>query len=594
MFNIKKLIEKEIKQKIFEKYQKSPDSFGIIFQTPKKGYICDFTILLFNLQKQLDVETEEIKNFILDVLYNINYDKIKLIKEVKFINGFLNITLSDEIIFELFIDNDLLFETQKGNSVVEFSSPNTNKPLHLGHLRNNFIGYSISKLLDTTGNKTLKVQIINDRGIHICKSIAAWLESANGKSPEDEGLKGDKFVGKYYVEYEKIYQQQILDLQIESLTLEEAKIKAPILLKAKELLLKWESGDKEILSVWSKMNSWVYDGFNQTYAKLGIVFDKNYYESQTYLLGKNEILKGLDQGIFVKKQDGSIWVDLTEYGLNEKVLLRSDGTSLYLTQDIGTAIERHKELNFDQMMYVVGDEQDHHFNVLFATLKKLGFKWADKLKHISYGMVNLPTGKMKSREGTIVDADDLIDKMIGIVSEKTKDLNKLSDLNEEDLLKINQQIALGALKYFILKVNPKKTMLFNPEEAIDLQGNTGPFIQYTCVRINSLIKKFEDGVSEVFIYPPKYVLSQQERNLINKLLSYKELLTDAKTKLDPSMVCSYCYELACLFNKFYETSFIVKEQDLLIKNLRMQLTFETKKVLNSLLDILGIEVPIKM
>ena len=475
--------------------------------------------------------------------------------------------------------------------MVEYSSPNTNKPLHLGHIRNNLLGYSVAEIIKASGKKVYKTQIINDRGIHICKSMLAWKRFGNGETPESTGLKGDKLVGNYYVAFDKAYKVEIAALIASGKTEEEAKKEAPILVEAQEMLLKWEAGDPEVVTLWKTMNQWVYTGFDETYKELGVDFDKNYYESNTYLLGKDIVADGLKKGIFYKKEDGSVWIDLTEEGLDEKIVLRSDGTAVYMTQDIGTAIERFKDFDLDELVYTVGNEQDYHFKVLFLILEKLGFEWAKNLYHLSYGMVDLPSGKMKSREGTVVDADDLMAEMTKTAGDISQELGKLEGYSKEEKKSLYKTIGLGALKYYILKVDPKKRILFDPEESVDFAGNTGPFIQYTYARIQSILRKAD------FNYKQEIVglkLHEKERSLIKQIQLFPEVIQNSASNHSPALIANYTYELVKEYNSFYQTVPILGCDNEQEKIIRIQLSEKVSQIIKSAFKLLGINVPERM
>jgi len=476
--------------------------------------------------------------------------------------------------------------------MVEYSSPNTNKPLHLGHLRNNFLGYSVAELLKADGHSVEKVQIINDRGIHICKSMLAWQKFGNGETPESAAVKGDKLVGKYYVEFDKVYKQQIAALVVTGVEKELAEKQAEILVEAQEMLLKWERKDPEVYALWKKMNGWVYNGFEDTYKTMGVDFDKLYYESDTYLVGKKEVLNGLERGVFYKKEDGSVWVDLTEDGLDHKLLLRADGTSVYMTQDIGTAILRFKDFpGLSGIVYTVGNEQEYHFKVLFLILEKLGFEWAKNCSHLAYGMVDLPSGKMKSREGTVVDADDLMAEMKQTASEITQELGKLEGLSESGRNHLFHIIGQASLKYFLLKVDPMKRMMFNPEESIDFNGNTGPFIQYTHARIQSVLRKRGNIVSET---KPLLKLSKIEKEIVQAILNYPAVISEAASNLSPALVANYIYDLVKAFNHFYQTTPILKADNPSVLDFRIALSAKVAEITKSGMALLGVEVPDKM
>lgn len=514
------------------------------------------------------------------------------------VKGFLNLTVADRYWLNLF-NQDLLspeFGSVPANGkkvMVEYSSPNTNKPLHLGHVRNNLLGYSVAELLKASGHEVYKVNLVNDRGIHICKSMLAWQKWGNGETPESSLMKGDHLVGKYYVIFDKEYKKEIEALKAEGQTEEEAKKNAPLIKEAQKMLLDWENGDEAVMSLWKTMNGWVYDGFAVTYKTMGVDFDKYYYESNTYLLGKGTVEEGLEKGVFFKKPDGSVWIDLTSDGLDQKLVLRADGTSVYITQDLGTAQMKHDDFQMDDSLYVVGNEQDYHFKVLFLILGKLGKTWAKGLHHLSYGMVDLPSGKMKSREGTVVDADDLMSEMVETARQKTEALGKVNDFSEEEKENLYKNIGLGALKYFLLKVEPKKRLLFDPAESIDFQGNTGPFIQYTHARIKSLLGKagydLAKGGSE------NIALTDTEREMIMLLAKYPAELIAAAKVYSPASLANYLYEVAKLFNKFYhEVPPIVKEEDGELKHHRLSISAVTAGILKSGMRILGITVPERM
>jgi len=513
------------------------------------------------------------------------------------IKGFLNLTVADAYWLNLF-NKELLspsFGAIKPNGqkvMVEYSSPNTNKPLHLGHVRNNLLGYSVAELLKADGYEVIKVNLVNDRGIHICKSMLAWQRWGNGETPETSFLKGDHLVGKYYVIFDKEYKKEIEALKEQGQTEDEAKKNAPLIIEAQKMLLDWEAGQTDVIDLWKKMNGWVYAGFDVTYKNLGVDFDKYYYESNTYLLGKGTVDEGLEKGVFFKKPDGSVWIDLTADGLDQKLVLRADGTSVYITQDLGTAQMKYDDFKMDKSIYVVGNEQDYHFKVLFLILEKLGKSWARGLYHLSYGMVDLPSGKMKSREGTVVDADDLIAEMVATAKQKTEVLGKVNNFSEEEKEALYNQIGLGALKYFLLKVEPKKRLLFDPSESIDFQGNTGPFIQYTHARIKSLLSK---GAYAEEINAPEVAITATELEMIMLLAKYPSEISAAAKAYSPATLANYLYEVAKMFNKFYhEVPPIVKEEDPAIKQHRLNLSSVTAGVLKAGMNILGITVPERM
>ena len=515
------------------------------------------------------------------------------------VQGFLNLVIDDAFWIDQLkaIDADETYGRQPDRHqlmMVEYSSPNTNKPLHLGHVRNNLLGYSIAQIQEANGWKVVKTNIVNDRGIHICKSMLAWLKFGNGETPESSGKKGDHLIGDYYVRFDKEYKAQIAELMAKGMDEETAKREAPLMLEAQEMLRKWEANDPEIRALWAKMNEWVYAGFDETYKRMGVSFDKIYYESNTYLEGKSEVEKGLASGQFYRREDGSVWADLTKDGLDEKLLLRSDGTSVYMTQDIGTAKLRFQDFPIDKMVYVVGNEQEYHFKVLSILLDRLGFPFGKELVHFSYGMVELPNGKMKSREGTVVDADDLMDKMVEDAREISKDkVNTLQGITEEEANEIARKVGLGALKYFILKVDPRKNMLFNPAESIDFNGNTGPFIQYTYARIQSVLRKAENN-DQSPITNHQLTLDPKELSLIQRLCEYPSIVRTAGDEFSPAVICNYAYALACDFNSFYHDLSILNEPDEQKKALRLLLSANVAKVLKSAMSLLGIEMPERM
>ena len=531
----------------------------------------------------------------------------RLIAKFNAVQGFLNLVIADAFWIRQLrtIDTDANYGQQPDRHqlmMVEYSSPNTNKPLHLGHVRNNLLGYSIARIQEANGWKVVKTNIVNDRGIHICKSMLAWLKYGNGETPESSGKKGDHLIGDYYVRFDKEYKTQIAELMAAGKDEETAKREAPLMLEAQEMLRKWEANDPEVRALWTKMNSWVYAGFDETYKRMGVSFDKIYYESNTYLEGKSEVEKGLASGAFYRREDGSVWADLTKDGLDEKLLLRSDGTSVYMTQDIGTAKLRFQDYPIDKMVYVVGNEQEYHFKVLSILLDRLGFPFGKELVHFSYGMVELPNGKMKSREGTVVDADDLMDKMVEDAKEISKDkVNTLQGITEEEANEIARKVGLGALKYFILKVDPRKNMLFNPAESIDFNGNTGPFIQYTYARIQSVLRKADltptlsqgEGASPLG-EDGREVLDPKELALIQRLTDYPAIVRNAGENFSPAVICNYAYDLACDFNSFYHDLSILNEPDSDKRALRLLLAKNVAKVIQSALSLLGIEVPERM
>ena len=517
------------------------------------------------------------------------------------VKGFLNLHIDDKTwlgSFNFDFNTPPWKQIEKNSQMVmvEYSSPNTNKPLHLGHLRNNFLGYSVSEILKASGNNVEKVTLVNDRGIHICKSMVAYKRFSAGETPDSSGMKGDHLVGKYYVKFDKEYKTQIEHLVQDGMSEEEAGKKAPFMLKAQDYLIKWENKDPEVIDLWKKMNGWVYDGFNSTYRTIGVDFDKVYYESDTYVLGRDIVSEGLEKGLFFKKSDGSTWVDLTDEGLDEKLLLRSDGTSVYMTQDLGTADLKYRDSGFDQSIYVVGNEQDYHFDVLFKILKKLGRPYADGLHHLNYGMVDLPSGKMKSREGTVVDADDLVEEMVETAKIKTAELGKIDDFSEEEAAQLYSTLALGALKYFLLKIDPKKRMMFNPEESIQFQGHTGPFIQYTHARISAILRKGKELKIDLHQshVNMEWNLHETERDLIATLNEYKNDLMDAADNYAPSIIANYCFELAKNYNRFYTEVSIFNEANLDRRNFRVALSRQTAQTIKHGMSLLGIDVPERM
>ncbi|OXA92541.1 arginine--tRNA ligase [Flavobacterium hercynium] len=567
----------------------------IEFQTTRKEFEGDITMVIFPLLKVIKSNPVELGNKIGNYLV----ENVSEVARFNVVSGFLNIVIADSYYLNFF--NEIKDNTKFGYVtpnpedkaiMVEYSSPNTNKPLHLGHVRNNLLGYSVAEIIKASGKKVYKTQIINDRGIHICKSMLAWEKFGHGETPESSNLKGDKLVGKYYVEFDKAYKAEINQLIETGKTEEEAKKQAPIIIEAQEMLKKWEAGDEQVIALWKKMNQWVYDGFATTYSNLGVNFDKYYYESNTYLLGKDVVQVGLDKGVFEKDPDGSVWIDLTDEGLDRKIVLRSDGTAVYMTQDIGTAIQRVKDMpDVGGMVYTVGNEQDYHFKVLFLILKKLGFDWASSLYHLSYGMVDLPSGKMKSREGTVVDADDLMQDMTDTAKQISEDLGKLDSYSAEEKAKLYQTIGLGALKYYILKVDPKKRILFNPEESVDFAGNTGPFIQYTYARIQSIIRKAD------FDFAAKTnttELHEKEKELVKQIELFPEVIQNAAQNHSPALIANYTYDLVKEYNSFYQSVHILGEVDLTKKIFRVQLSQKVAEVIRAAFTLLGIEVPERM
>jgi arginyl-tRNA synthetase len=561
-------------------------------QETRKEFDGDVTLVVFPFVRAAKKKPEEVAEELGNKLLELS-----AIADFNVVKGFLNLTLDRSVYVDQFktFASDPHFGLptpgSKGAYIVEYSSPNTNKPLHLGHIRNNLLGYSVAEILKANGVAVSKVQIINDRGIHICKSMLAWQEYGNGETPESTGLKGDHLVGKYYVKFDQVYKEEMKRLLDEGKTGDEAKKLAPSLLKAQEMLLKWEQGDAEVVTLWKTMNNWVYTGFNTTYTKLGVDFDKNYYESQTYVLGKDDVNKGLESGVFYKKDDGSVWIDLEDEGLDHKLVLRSDGTSVYMTQDIGTAIQRFKDFEAKGMTYVVGNEQDYHFKVLFLILSKLGYPWAEQLHHLSYGMVDLPSGKMKSREGTVVDADDLIDGMVADADAISKELGKLDGLEIAAQKELFTTLGLGALKYFILKVDPKKRMLFNPAESIDFNGHTGPFIQYAYARIQSLQRKApESNKLDWSTLSP----NEDETIVIKSLLQFSDVVDQAARNFSPAVLANYTYELVKKYNGFYQNNSILKAESEQSIAFRLLLSKKVGEVIKASMNCLGIQVPNRM
>ncbi|MEC9209539.1 MAG: arginine--tRNA ligase [Bacteroidota bacterium] len=588
---IQEILHKEIKKALAELYSASEQS--IQFQNTRKDFDGDITLVVFPLlrasKKGAEQTAADIGNYLKENVEEvINFNVIK---------GFLNLEISKHFWFNQFInayntsDYGIVKATAKAPIyLVEYSSPNTNKPIHLGHLRNNFLGYSVAEILKASGKNVKKVQIINDRGIHICKSMVAWQDFGNGETPESSSIKGDHLVGKYYVEFDKYYTKQIAELIASGMEKEQAEKEAPIFKKAQEMLLKWEVKDVEVRALWEKMNAWVYEGFASTYDRLGVDFDKNYYESNTYLLGKKVVDIGLEKGVFYKKEDGSVWIDLSNEGLDEKIILRSDGTAVYMTQDIGTAIQRYEDFDFSHMTYVVANEQDYHFKVLFLILEKLGYDWAKNCSHFSYGMIDLPTGRMKSREGTVVDADDFIQEMVDTAKSIAKQLGKLEGLSEKEANELYEIIALGALKYFMLKVDPKKQMLFHPEESVDFNGNTGPFIQYTYARIQSLKRTHSKKV----IMPKSIDITDKEQEIIKQLTIFPALIQEAAINYSPALVANYIYNLVKDFNNYYQSTAILTAESVELINFRLGLSLKVGEVIKTAMKLLGAGVPDRM
>ena len=567
------------------------ESNTVDFQPTRKEFTGDLTLVVFPFLKGSRKSPEQTAKEIGEYLQR----EVQEIAGYNAVKGFLNLSVSDEFWIDQLhnIDNIIHFESGSSSDesiLVEYSSPNTNKPLHLGHIRNCLLGYSVAEILKAGGKNVVKAQIINDRGIHICKSMVAWKKFGSGETPESTGLKGDHLVGKYYVEFDRVYRQQVEELKASGKAEEEAKKQAPIMQEAREMLKKWEEGESETLDLWKHMNQWVYNGFAETYLKLGVDFDKNYYESETYLLGKSIVEEGLQKGVFFKKDDGSVWVDLREEKLDEKLLLRADGTSVYMTQDIGTAIQRYRDFGITGMIYTVGNEQDYHFKVLFKILRKLGYEWAENLHHLSYGMVDLPGGKMKSREGTVVDADDLIAQMRSTARKISDELGKTEGMNEEEKNALYHMIGMGALKYYILRVDPRKRMLFNPEESIDFQGNTGPFIQYTHARIKSLLRK----AGETAFQGSYSSLEETERSIIKILVRFEAVVKEAADEQSPAIVANYVYDLVKAYNALYQQLPILTDENEGAVGFRLELSKAVGTVVKKGMGLLGIDVPERM
>ena len=589
--NLKQHITQNVLDAIQNVYQITPESVEIQFT--RKEFEGDYTLVVFPLIRTLKGKPEDIGTKIGENLVENN--KITAFNVVK---GFLNMSLNMIDFLQDFNQNaqNKNYGTVKVDEnsrlvMVEYSSPNTNKPLHLGHVRNNLLGFSVSQIIEAAGNNVIKTQIINDRGIHICKSMIAWEKFGNGETPESTGMKGDHLVGKYYVEFDKHYRGEIKELVEAGKSEDDAKKEAPIFLEAQEMLRQWEAQEPEVIALWNKMNGWVYEGFAKTYKRLGVEFDEYLYESNTYILGKDLVEEGLNKGVFYKREDGSVWIDLTEDGLDEKLVLRSDGTSVYMTQDLGTAVERFKNNpSLQELTYVVGNEQDYHFKVLFLILKKLGFSWADALHHLSYGMVDLPNGKMKSREGTVVDADELMQEVYNTAKEISEELGKLEGLSDEEKSDLYETIAMGALKYYILKVDPKKRILFDPKESVDFNGNTGPFIQYTFARIQSLLRKESPKEFDF----ESIELNAAEKEIIRALNDFEDTIAKAATEMSPALIANYVYEIVKLFNSFYQNNPILKNEDENVKNFRLYLSQWVANTIQSSLRLLGIGVPERM
>ena len=588
---IQEILHKQIEQALTKLY--SVTEHSIQFQKTRKDFEGDITLVVFPLlrasKKGPEQTADEIGNYLKENVAEVtNFNVVK---------GFLNLEIAKEFWFNQFVKayNITDYGVVKADAkspphLVEYSSPNTNKPIHLGHLRNNFLGYSVAEILKASGKNVKKVQVINDRGIHICKSMVAWQDFGNGETPENSGIKGDHLVGKYYVEFDKHYKREVTDLIASGMEKDQAEKEAPIFKKAQEMLLSWEAEEPTIRALWEKMNKWVFDGFAVTYKRLGVNFDKNYYESDTYLLGKKVVEIGLLKGVFYKKEDGSVWIDLSDEGLDEKIILRSDGTAVHMTQDIGTAIQRHEDFNFSNMAYTVANEQDYHFKVLFLILDKLGYDWAKNCHHLSYGMVDLPSGRMKSREGTVVDADDFMQEMIDTAKSIAKELGKLDGLSEKEANELYEIVGLGALKYFLLKVDPKKRMLFDPKESIDFNGNTGPFIQYTYARIQSLKRKHTTDVT----IPSTIDITIKEKEIIKALIDFPNIIQEAAKNYSPALVANYVYDLVKEFNTYYQSIAILTAENEKLINFRLGLSVKVGEVIKTAMRLLGADVPDRM
>ncbi len=595
---IESQIQNAVAQALQNIYHIEAAALDIAIQKTKKEFSGDYTLVVFPYVKQARKSPEMVANEIGAAVK----EAVALVTDFNVIKGFLNFSISD--IYWLDFCNSIAGNSRYGLKevdpsaapvVVEYSSPNTNKPLHLGHIRNNLLGWSVSQLMTANGLNVKKVNLVNDRGIHICKSMLAWLRFGNGETPESTGMKGDHLVGKYYVEFDKHYKEEISTLMANGMEEEQAKREAPLMVEAQQMLKRWEEGDQDVRDLWTRMNGWVYAGFDETYKRLGVGFDKIYYESNTYLLGKELVQKGLDMGVLFRKEDGSVWCDLTNAGLDQKLLLRKDGTSVYMTQDLGTALLRHNDFGADRLVYVVGNEQDYHFQVLKIILERLGFDWADKVYHLSYGMVELPNGKMKSREGTVVDADDLVDEMERTAEEMSLEHGKNDDLSPEQQRELYHMLALGALKYFILKVDPSKNMLFNPAESIDFNGNTGPFIQYTHARIRSIVRKAVDekGI-DLAQAVATVALSDKERDVLRLLHDMPAVVAQAAESYSPAMIANFTYDLAKTFNSFYQDTPILREENADLIRFRVRLCDNVASAIRNMMWILGIDVPERM
>ena len=588
---IEEILKQEIEKCLAELYSATEQS--IQFQKTRKDFEGDITLVVFPLlrasKKGPEQTAEEIGKYL--------KEKVKEVSDFNVVKGFLNLEITQEYWYNQFItayntdDYGVVKADENAPTyLVEYSSPNTNKPLHLGHIRNNLLGYSVAEIIKASGKNVKKVQVINDRGIHICKSMVAWQDYGNGETPESTGLKGDHFVGKYYVEFDRYYKKEIADLVADKMELKDAEKQAPIFKKSQEMLRSWEAKEPTVIALWKKMNGWVYSGFESTYKRLGVDFDKNYYESDTYLLGKKVVEIGIEKGVFYKKEDGSVWIDLSAEGLDKKIILRSDGTAVYMTQDIGTAIQRHEDFAFSNMAYTVGNEQDYHFKVLFLILDKLGYDWAKSCYHLSYGMVDLPSGKMKSREGTVVDADELMDGMVNTAKGIAKDLGKLDGMTDQEANELYEIVGMGALKYFMLKVDPKKRMLFNPEESVDFNGNTGPFIQYTYARIQSLKRKYTAEV----LMPKSIEITNNEQEIIKQLMEFPSIIQEAAANYSPALMANYVYDLVKEYNTYYQNTAILTAESEELINFRLGLSIKVGEVIKTAMFLLGVAVPDRM
>ncbi|MBC8266036.1 MAG: arginine--tRNA ligase [Flavobacteriales bacterium] len=588
---IEEILKPAIEKCLDELYSATDQS--IQFQKTRKDFEGDITLVVFPLLRVSKKGAEQTANQIGEYLK----EKVVEVSGFNVVKGFLNLEITQQYWYNQFVSayNTADYGTVKADEnaptyLVEYSSPNTNKPLHLGHIRNNLLGYSVAEIIKASGKNMKKVQIINDRGIHICKSMVAWQDFGNNETPESSGLKGDHLVGKYYVEFDKYYKKEIADLVADGIEQKEAEKQAPIFKKAQDMLRSWEAKEPAVIALWEKMNAWVYDGFASTYSRLGVDFDKNYYESDTYLLGKKVVEIGLEKGVFYKKEDGSVWIDLSAEGLDEKIILRSDGTAVYMTQDIGTAIQRHEDFSFSNMAYTVGNEQDYHFKVLFLILDKLGYDWAKSCYHLSYGMVDLPSGKMKSREGTVVDADDLMEEMVSTAKGIAKELGKLDGMTDKQANTLYETVGMGALKYFMLKVDPRKRMLFDPEESIDFNGNTGPFIQYTYARIQSVLRKYNKKQT-IFA---EVEMTEKEKEIIKHLTDFPTIIQEAADGYSPAMIANYIYDLVKEFNGYYQSTPILNADSDELISFRIALSGLVARVIKTGMKLLGVSVPNRM